>query len=69
MKSNTCVSSYLTQFSLEWETSQAKSVEEMKIHISWWIIFRKSYHLWDNVEKYCRAGQAIDDNKHYMLNT
>ena len=24
--------------------------------------FRKSCHLWDNVEKYCRDGQATDDN-------
>jgi len=24
--------------------------------------FRKSCHLWDNVEKYCRAGQATDEN-------
>jgi hypothetical protein len=24
--------------------------------------FRKSCHLWDNVEKYCRVGQATDDN-------
>ena len=22
----------------------------------------KSYHLWDNVEKYCTAGQATDNN-------
>ena len=34
--------------------------------------FRKSCRLWDNVEKYCRAGQAIDDNMahaHCMLDT
>jgi len=24
--------------------------------------FRKSCHLWDNVEKCCRAGQVTDDN-------
>ena len=24
--------------------------------------FRKSCHLWDNVEKHCKAGQATDDN-------
>jgi len=32
--------------------------------------FRKSCRLWDNVEKYCRAGQATDDNMahaHCML--
>ena len=35
--------------------------------------FRKSYRLWDNVEKkYCRTEQATDDNMahaHYMLGT
>jgi hypothetical protein len=34
--------------------------------------FRKSCNLWDNVEKYCRAGQATDDNMayaHCMLDT
>jgi len=25
--------------------------------------FRKSCRLWDNVEKYFRAGKATDDNK------
>jgi len=32
--------------------------------------FQKSYCLWDNVEKYCRAGQATDYNfahAHCML--
>jgi len=24
--------------------------------------FKKSYHLWDNVEKYYRARQATDDH-------
>ena len=34
--------------------------------------FRKSCRLWDNVEKYCRARQAADDNvahAHWMLDT
>jgi len=34
--------------------------------------FRKSCRLWDNVEKYCRAGQAADDNmayENYILDT
>jgi hypothetical protein len=25
-------------------------------------LFRKSYRLWDKVEKFCRAGQATDNN-------
>jgi len=34
--------------------------------------FLKSCHLWDNVEKCCRAGQATDGNMahaYYMLDT
>jgi len=34
--------------------------------------FRKSWHLWDNVEKFSRAGQPTDDNMahtHCMLGT
>jgi hypothetical protein len=32
------------------------------------IFFRKSCHLYDNVEKYCTVGQATDDNMaHFML--
>ena len=27
-----------------------------------YFLFRKSCRLWDNVEKYCTAGQATDDN-------
>ena len=32
-------------------------------------VFRKSCRLWDNVEKYCRAGQATDDNIIWRLRT
>jgi len=34
--------------------------------------FRKSCRLWDNAEKFCRAGQTTDDNMthaHCMLDT
>jgi len=41
---------------------QTKVVEKIKIYNLFSIIFfRKSCFLWDN-EKYCRAGQATDDN-------
>jgi hypothetical protein len=54
---------YVTQFFLEWEMFQAKVVEKIKTHISCpKTIFRKSCRLWDNVEKFCKAGQATDDN-------
>jgi len=48
-----------------------KVVEKIKTHILCLATnFRKSCHLWDKVEKYCRAGQATHDNMahaHFML--
>jgi len=43
---------------------QTKLVEEITKHfcLQWLFFFQKSCRLWDNVEKYCRAGQATDDN-------
>jgi len=52
---------------------QIKVVEKIKTHILGSVtFFRKSCRLWDNVEKYSRAGQATDDNMahaHCMLDT
>ena len=63
MNSNTHFWSYLVQIFLEWETFQTKVVEKIKTHILCSITFsRKSYYLWDNVEKYCRSRQATDEN-------
>jgi hypothetical protein len=28
---------------------------------------RKTCHWWDNVEKYCRAGQDTSDNMHMLI--
>jgi hypothetical protein len=37
-------------------------VEKIRTHILCSIsVFRKYFRSWDNVEKYCRAGQATDD--------
>jgi hypothetical protein len=37
--------------------------EKQNTHFMYSIfLFRKSFLLWDNVEKYCTAGQATDDN-------
>jgi len=43
---------------------QTKVVEEIKTHILCLetFFFSNLCHLWDNVEKYYRAGQATDDN-------
>jgi len=56
------------------EKSPTKFVEESKTHSQCPItfLFRKSCCLWDNVEKYWRAGKCTDDNMahaHYMLDT
>jgi len=50
--------SYLAHFFVESEMLQTKIVEKIKTRILCSIPFsRKSCHLWDNVHKYCRAGQ------------
>ena len=58
------VLSYLAQFFLEWEMFQLNVVQKLETHIFMInnFLFRKSFFLWDNVEKYCRAGQATDNN-------
>jgi hypothetical protein len=53
---------YVAELFLKWEMFQTKFVEK-KLTI--WVsmtYFRKSYRLWDNVERYDRAGEATDDN-------
>jgi len=72
MKTNVHFLSYLPQFSLEWEMFQTTIVEKIKTHFVLGIFFFKSCRLWENVEKYCRAGHATDDNTahaHCMLDT
>ena len=57
--------SYLAQFFLEWEIFQKNIVEKIETQLQ-----KKSCRLWDDVEKYCGAGQATDDNiahAHCML--
>jgi hypothetical protein len=43
---------------------QTKIAEEIKPHMLWSITFfsGKKYRLWENVENFCRTGQATDDN-------
>ena len=65
--------SYLAQFFLEWKICHTKAVENTETHFMFNnLFFRKSCRLCDKVEKYCRAGQAIDDNMAHaycVLNT
>jgi hypothetical protein len=72
MKTNIHFWSYLVQFFLEWEMFQTEVEDKIKRNIlcSVTFFFRSSCRLWDNVEKYCRAGHATDDNMaraHCML--
>jgi len=67
MKTNVHFWSYLTQFFLEWEMFQTNILETIKAHIAFSINF-----FFENsaVEKYCREGQATDNNMahvHCML--
>jgi hypothetical protein len=73
MKAYKHVLSYLAQFFLEWKMFQTNLIEEMKTHILCSVtLFSKMVPFWDNMEKFCRTGQATDDNTahaHCMLDT
>ena len=73
MKTNIQFWLYLANFFLEREIFQTNVVEKIKRRILYSVTFlRKSWYVWDYVEKYCRAGQATDDNMahaHCMLDT
>jgi hypothetical protein len=43
--------------------SDKRCRENQNTHFLFIFFFRKSCRLWDNVEKYCRAVQARDDNQ------
>jgi len=66
----------LSYFFLEWEVFHTKPIEKIKTHILCSITFFVPkivcvcVFVWDNVEKYSRAGQATDVNMlpaHCML--
>ena len=64
MKTYELLQQYLTEFFLEWEIRQKNVVQKIKTCALVLDNFfpRKSCHLWNNVEKYGRGGQATDDN-------
>ena len=65
MKIYVHVRQYLAEFFLKLEMFRIKVVDKIKTHILYSVTFsRKPFALWDNVEKYCRAGEATDDNMH-----
>jgi hypothetical protein len=49
---------YLAGFFSEWKIFRQKLLEKIEAHF--YIIYRKCYRLWDNVEEYCKVGQATD---------
>jgi len=71
MKTNIHFCSYLAQFFWEWKVFQSNVVENIKTRVTCSVtFFPVILFLWDNVEKYGRAGQTTDDNMahaHYML--
>jgi hypothetical protein len=74
MKTNIYFLSYLAQFFLEWEIFHANIIEKIKNTniLSVNIFLRKSYHLWNNVEKFYRAWQHTCGNMahaHCILDT
>jgi len=74
MKTNIHFESYLVQLFLEWEMFQ-KNLQMKSKHTHFVFnnfYFRKSCLVWNNVEKFRRAGHATDDNMahgHCMLDT
>jgi hypothetical protein len=73
MKTNIYCLLYLAHFFLVWDVSEKHCRENQNTHfVFYFFFFEKSYYLKDNVEKYCRAGQATYDNMahtHCMLDT
>jgi hypothetical protein len=73
MKTNMHFLSNVTPFFSEWKMFQIKVEEKIKTHFVWNNFFFRTFcRLRDNVEKYCREGQATDDNMeqaHCMLDT
>jgi len=50
---------HLAHFFVEWEIFQTKNLQKIKTRILCSVtLFRKSCHLWENMEKYCSAGQT-----------
>jgi hypothetical protein len=73
MQTDTHFLSYPAEFFLQWEIFRRENEEKLETHILYSItlfFFRKSWRLWENVEKYGTARQATADNMahaHCML--
>ena len=63
MKTNIHFWTYLAHFFLEWGMFQPMFWRKSKqtLHILF-LFSKKSFLLWNNAEKYCKVGQATDEN-------
>jgi len=63
VKTNIHFLSYLARFYLEWDNSDNLYTKNQNTNfiLNNSFFFRKSWRLWDNLEKYFRAGRATDD--------
>jgi len=58
-----CIYEYCAEFFLEWEMFQTKVVGKITTFFLCSVTcLSKLCHLWDDVEKYCRAGRPTDKN-------
>ena len=58
---------HFAQF-LEWKIFQTTVIQKIQTHILCGLFFFfNRCRSWDNVEKYCRAGQATDDNMAHAI--
>jgi hypothetical protein len=58
---------YLPEFIIEWEMFQTNLTRKNTYFVYTNFFFRKSCHLWDNVEKHDTAGLSINDIIRPML--
>jgi hypothetical protein len=53
---------YLAELLLEWEMFQIKFIDKIKTHVLCSVtLFRKSFHLWENVDKYAGAREEAEN--------
>jgi hypothetical protein len=67
MKTYAHLSQIITEFFLEWGISDKICRANQKHFYIEQLLSRKSCRLWDNVDKYCSAGQATTDNLELAL--
>ena len=62
METSAHLCEYLAELFLDWKMFQNRTENQSTHFIVGNIFFRKPCRLWDDVESYCRGGQATDDD-------